>query len=274
MKSKILDNTGKPVKEIDLPSQFSEPVREDLIKRAVLAIQANKRQPYGAYENAGKDYSARLSKRRRDYRGSYGRGISRVPRKVLLRRGRQFYYVGAVAPGTVGGRRAHPPKPEKIWKQKINKKERQKAIRSAIAATQDKELIEKRGHKFTNSLIIKDIENISKTKELKELLLKLGLEEEFKRIKKRIRAGKGKMRGRKYKVSKGPLIVTSQACPLTKAAQNLLGFDVITVESLNAELLAPGGIPGRLTIWSDKAIERLEKEKLFYPKENGTVQNN
>lgn len=264
MKSKIIDISGKLVEEINLPSQFSEEIRNDLINRSFLAIQANKRQPYGAFKRAGKDYSAKLSRRRRDYKTGYGRGISRVPRKVLTRRGSQFYYVGAVAPGTVGGRRAHPPKSEKIWKQKINKKENKKAIRSAIAATINKELLQKRGHTFTEQLIIKDIEKISKTKELKQVLLNLGLLKEFGRIKKKIRPGKGKMRGRKYRTSKGPLIITSEKCPLTKAAMNLLGFDIMTVKTLNTELLAPGGVPGRLTIWSDKAIEKLEKEKLFY----------
>ena len=251
MKSKIIDTTGKQVKEIDLPKQFSEDIRPDLIKRSVLAIQANKRQPYGANIRAGKDYSAKLSRRRKDYRGGYGRGASRIPRKVLTRRGRQFYYVGAIVPGTVGGRRAHPPKAEKIWSQKVNRKENQKAIRSAIAATIDKDLMKERGHTFTDQLILKDIEKIQKTKDLKEILLKLGLEKEFDRIKKKVRAGKGKSRGRKYKVSKGPLIVTSEICSLTKAAKNLLGFDIMTVESINTELLAPGGIAGRLTIWSD-----------------------
>ena len=267
MKSKIIDKTGKQVKEINLPKQFSEEIRPDLIKRSVLAIQANKRQPYGADPRAGKDFSAKLSRRRRDFRGGYGRGASRVPRKVHTRRGRQFYYIGAVAPGTVGGRRAHPPKAEKIWSQKINKKENQKAIRSAIAASAIPQLVKERGHNFTDMLIIKDFETISKTKELNDILLKLGLENEFKRIIKKIRPGKGKLRGRKYRVSKGPLIITSEKCPLTKSAKNMLGFDIMTVESLNAELLAPGGVPGRLTIWTDKAVERLEKENLFYQKE-------
>ena len=84
-----------------------------LIKRAVLTLQNNKRQRYGANPEAGKKVSAALSKRRRKYRGSYGHGISRVPRKILSRRGTSMNWQGAFAPGTVGGRRAHPPKAEK-----------------------------------------------------------------------------------------------------------------------------------------------------------------
>ena len=124
MQLKILDTEGKESGKVDLPKQFSEPVRPGLIKRAVLAIQSHKRQPYGTDPRAGMKSSAELSRRRRKYRGSYGFGISRVPRKILSRRGTRMNWVGAFAPGTVGGREAHPPKASKKWAQKINKKER------------------------------------------------------------------------------------------------------------------------------------------------------
>ena len=116
----VLDLNGKNLKQIDVPEQFEGEYNQDLIKRAVMAIQSNKRQPYGAKPRAGKRYSSKLSRRRRQYKGSYGHGMSRVPRKVMWRRGMQFGYVGAHAPGTVGGRRAHPPKAEKRWNKKIN----------------------------------------------------------------------------------------------------------------------------------------------------------
>jgi len=87
------------------------------------------------------------------------------------------------------------------------------------------------------------------------------LKEELERIKeKKVRAGKGKRRGRKYKRKVGPLIVISEDKGIVKAAKNLPGVDVCFVENLNVELLAPGGQPGRLTIWSNSAIEKL-KEK-------------
>src|SRR3989344_1430914 len=133
MKAAILDSTNNKIGEIKLPSQFEEEYRPDLIHRAVLAIQSHKRQGYAASETAGKRASAKLSRRRRDYRGSYGIGISRVPRKIMTRRGTRMNWVGAFAPGTVGGRRAHPPKSEKIWWKKINKKEKAKAISRAVA---------------------------------------------------------------------------------------------------------------------------------------------
>jgi large subunit ribosomal protein L4e len=42
------------------------------------------------------------------------------------------------------------------------------------------------------------------------------------------------------------------------AVGNLLGVDVVTVEKLNVELLAPGTVPGRLTVWSSSAFEKLD----------------
>lgn len=265
--AKVLDLENKENGKIKLPKQFEEDLRSDLIKRAVLAIMSHDRQAYGANPRAGKRASADVSKRRHNYRGMYGLGISRVPRKIFSRRGTRMNWQGAVVPGTVGGRRAHPPKADKIWWQKLNKKERKTAIRSAISATISKELVEKRGHKVKDNYpLIMDstIENVDKTKKVKELLIKLGLKDELQRCeKKTIRAGKGKARGRKYKKKKGPLIIVSKECKLLKSAGNIPGIDVCEVKNINTKILAPGALPGRLTLWSKSAIELLEKEKLF-----------
>jgi large subunit ribosomal protein L4e len=267
MKLKIMNGTSE-AGSIDLPRQFQEDVREDLISRSVLAIQAANRQPYGGYGNAGMRHSTKLSRRRRDYRGAYGMGVSRVPRKITSRRGRRMNYVGALAPGTVGGRRAHPPKPYADWEQKVNATENRKAIRSALAATVQRDTITKRGHLVPQAFpfIIDDsLELLTKTKELEDLLVKLGFAAELERAGvRRIRAGKGKMRGRKYKSPTSILFVVGKdATPLVKAASNLPGSDVVAVHRVNAELLAPGCHPGRLTLYTKSAVERLASEGLF-----------
>jgi len=267
--AKLYSVQGMELKSVSLPEQFDEEVNQDLIKRAVMVVQQNSRQRYGAFKDAGKRPSAKLSKRRRNYRGSYGKAISRVQRKIMWRRGSQFGWEGAFAPGTRGGRKAHPPKSEKSFLIKINKKERRKAIRSAIAATAMKELVSTRHKlpKVVNALPIileSKFESLNKTKNIKELLLKLGLKDELERInKKKIRAGKGRKRNRKYRIGRGPLIIFSNPCPLEKASRNLQGIETSLVENLNAELLAPGAVPGRLVIWSENAIQKMEKEKLF-----------
>ncbi|HZX44528.1 MAG TPA: 50S ribosomal protein L4 [Candidatus Nanoarchaeia archaeon] len=265
--AKVVDIENNEKGKVKIPSQFSEEIRPDLIKRAYITLMSHTRQRYGATPMAGKRASAIVSRQRHDYRGAYGLGISRVPRKIMSRRGTRMNWVGAFAPGTVGGRRAHPPKAEKIWWQKINRKERKKAIRSAMAATLDKEIVSKRGHIIgENYPIIVDssFEDIQKTKQVEQMLVKMGFENELSRCsKKKIRAGVGKTRGRKYKQKKGPLFVVSKSCKLIKAAANIPGVDVCEVKNVNVRLLAPGTVPGRLTVWSKAAIEIIEKEKLF-----------
>ncbi|MBI4143351.1 50S ribosomal protein L4 [Candidatus Woesearchaeota archaeon] len=267
MKLDIIDNSNNKTGELKLPSQFEEEFRPDLIQRAVLALQSHKRQPYAASDDAGKRVSAKLSRRRRNYRGSYGFGISRVPRKILSRRGSRMNWVGAFAPGTVGGRRAHPPKTEKIWQKKINEGERAKAIRSAIAATILKGIVAKRGHSIPDNypFVLDDkFEEMEKTKDIIKLFKDLGLGNELERASyKKIRAGKGKSRGRKYKQRKGPLIVVSKKGRVYDAVKNIPGIDITEVRSLNAELLAPGAQAGRLTLWTNSAIKILENENLF-----------
>ncbi len=267
MKVDILDISKNKVGEINLPRQFEEDIRIDLIGRAVLALQSNKRQPYGAMPEAGKRASVKLSKRRRNYRGMYGFGIARTPRKILSRRGTRMYWVGAFSPNTVSGRRAHPPKAEKMLCKKINKKERKKAIRAAISATIISDLVKQRGHLIPENypfVLDKKFEELSKTKDVIGALKFFGFEKELDRVKeKKIRAGRGKVRGRKYITKRGPLIIVSEKSKITKAADNIPGVDVVNVKDLNIELLAPGQVPGRLTLWTKGAIETLEKENLF-----------
>ena len=267
MKLQILNQDNKNQGQIDLPAQFKESYRPDLIKRAVHSLQSRARQQHGTDPEAGMRHSSKLSKRRRKYRGSYGFGISRVNRKILSRRGTRFFWVGAFSPQTVGGRRSHPPKAEKILEKKVNKKENRKAIRSAISATLDKGLVERRGHKVPETypfVISSSVEDMSRTKDVEKMLQSLGFEKELERsMIKKIRAGLGTMRSRKYRRKKGVLIVTSADCKLSKSAKNVPGVDVISVKELNAEMLAPGTDAGRATLWTEKAVKELGDKKLF-----------
>ena len=64
------------------------------------------------------------------------------------------------------------------------------------------------------------------------------------------------MRGRRFKQRKSLLIVTAEK-PL-KAARNLAGVDALSRSiELNTELLAPGTLPGRLTVFTEGAILKL-----------------
>jgi large subunit ribosomal protein L4e len=257
--TKTYNVDGSPKGEMKLPNVFSVEYRPDLIKRAVLVIQSNKRQPYGANKLAGKRTAAHYHSRRHGRYTMMNREMARMKRTHGGPPGQQFR--ARFVPQAVSGRKAHPPKPEKDWKQKINKKERILAIKSAIAATINFDLVKKRHNvkKIELPIIVDDkLETINKTKDLKKAIELLKLKDDLERAsKKKVRPGKGKMRGRKYKKKKSVLIVVNNKKEISKAGKNILGVDVCLVKNLNAELLAPGTQAGRLTIWSESAIKRL-----------------
>lgn len=246
---------GSQLGLVKLPSVFQTAIRPDLIRRAVISALTARIQPKGRDPMAGKRTTAE----------SLGPGydLSRVPRV----KGEMYPKAGmaAFAPFTVKGRMTFPLTTEKIYHERINVKERRLALKSAIAATANKSFVEKRGHVIEGvphiPLIVSDeLQKVSKAKELKKILEKLSLTGDLMRAKEgiRIRAGKGKMRGRKYKVPKSILFVIAKDEGIRKAARNFPGVDVATVEELNVLLLAPGGHPGRLTVWTESALRKLE----------------
>ncbi len=254
MKVQVFSLGAMAVEDIELPGAFGSDVRPDVINRAVLAAQSSRIQPWGSNVMSGKRTTAET--------WGKGRGVSRT-RRV---KGSRSPAAGKAAfnPHTVGGRRAHPPRVEKVLIERINKKERLFAIRSAIAATKNKSLVASRGHLIENLpdlpiVVTDEIEGLRKTRDMRVFLKKLGLGKELERVhgSKRIRAGVGKMRGRKYRRSVGPLLVIGEDKGVSLAIRNLPGFSVVKVTELNSELLAPGGVPGRLTIWTRSAFKKL-----------------
>jgi len=260
MKLPVFDMEGKETKKVELPNVFSEPIRPDLINRAAIAVRSTLFQPKGPTPLAGMQTTAEYVGRRRAYRTMINIERARLP-KVKLAKGR-FGEV-RIVPQSRGGRPAHPPKVEKILVERINTKERRKAIRSAIAATAHSDLVQMRGHRVSieTPIIVEDsFEKLKKTREVLSLFGKLKLEKELERDRVvKVRVGRGKMRGRRWKRKKGILIIVSKACPAIKASENIPGVDVSVVKNLNADLLAPGGQPGRLAIFTESAIKELEK---------------
>jgi len=250
MKVPVFNLKNEKIDEVEVPKVFETPVRHDVIKRAVLALQSTRFQPKGRDPMAGKRTTAESM--------GTGHGTARVPR---LRQGNR----AAFGVSIVGGHAAFPPRSEKVIVKRINKKEKRFAIRSGIAATAVKELVEHRNHKVADVkqlpiVIDDDVENLTKTKEVAELFQSLGIWADVERAdRKKTRAGKGKMRGRRKKTGKGPLIVVSQDNGISKASRNLPGVDIADVHSLNAELLAPGAHPGRLVVWGRSAFGKLDE---------------
>jgi len=267
MKIPVFNLDCKKDGEVELPNQFNEERRVSLVKKAVRAYLANQRQKYGAYRLAGMRQSAELSRRRRDHKTSYGHGISRAQRKVLSGKGSRMYWVGAVSPGTVGGRKAHPAKPDKIWTEKINVSERRAAIRSALSSSVNRDLVKKRGHLIPTDYpfaLSNEFEEISKTKEFIEKLKMLGFEGELKRISVPVKnKGKAKLRNRRKRAKKGLLVIVSKGCKLTRAARNIPGLDVVSVRNLNTYDLAPGYSDGRAVIITVPSIQIIKEKNLF-----------
>jgi large subunit ribosomal protein L4e len=262
MKAKIFNIDGKTEKEIELPEFFSLPVREDIVEKVLEAKKTF--QPYAPSLVGGKQHSASgiLRHKRHSWKSSRGRGRSRVPRKILWRRGTQFNWVGAEISSTVGGRRAHPPK---VISQKntnsINKKEAKMAFLSALSATANKDFLKKKYESLNDNQIesmgdlpfIVDNKIITlKTKERLESLKNI-LKDLFSIAikKKTVRAGKGKRRGRKYKSNAGALIVVGKGEKMRVSGVDIKKANVVSVTDL-----AKGGV-GRLTIYTENAIRDL-----------------
>ncbi len=247
----VLNLKGEEVGKVKLPKFFSLPIRKDLIRRAFHSAHTARLQPKGRDPLAGK--------RRCGESWGAGHGLARVPR---LDNGR-----AVLAPNVRGGRAAHPPRVEKRIHEEINKKERIRAILSALAATANPEFVRLRGHRFSRDalpiVVTEDIENVSRASEAKEVFKALGVWEDVVRAHEgiKIKAGKGKMRGRKYVEPKSVLVVVSRfGVPAIKAFSNFPGVDVVTPDLLSILHLAPGGVPGRLMIIDLPALEILRNK--------------
>ncbi|MCQ2055901.1 MAG: 50S ribosomal protein L4 [archaeon] len=241
---------GNVTEKIDVPTVFETVYRPDIIKRAVLAAAANSRQPYGPTRMSGMRHAVST-------RGK-GTGSARTQRIHGLGKASE-------SPNNVSGRRAHPPVPEKIWKLKVNHKERIIARESALAATARAECVKARGHKFSENIsfpiVVNDeVQDISATADIHNLFEKIGISCDIDRAKRgtKIRAGRGKMRNRKYRTPTSILLVVSSGdAPILRGACNLPGVQVKTVNSISAAILAPGGDAGRLTVYTKSSITSI-----------------
>jgi large subunit ribosomal protein L4e len=254
---KVYSIDGSVVGEVQLPSLFETDIRPDVIRRVYLSILTASIQPQGRDRYAGLRTSAES--------WGVGHGVARVPRV----KGRGYSAAGRAARANqaVKGVRVGAPRVEKVVLERVNKKEKRLGLISALAATASIELVSRRhrlnGVKEVPIVITDEVEEIKKTKDVEDLLIKLGLQNELERLKRRfkkIRAGKGKYRGRIRKRARGPLfVVLKDDASLRLSARNIPGVEVVPVRNLSVIDLAPGGVPGRLTIWSRSSLEFLSR---------------
>lgn len=255
MKAALYDLKGTKKGDVEMPAAFNSAIREDIVAKYVEADKTW--QAYSNHPEAGKHHSAAgiISHKRHDWKGQYGKGMSRVPRKIMWRRGVQFYFVGAEVSATRGGRRAHPPKGMRRIR-KINAKEMKIAFNSAYAATAQSSYIAQRYARLAQAkipvpLVIESKLQKAKTKDIIALLKKLCGEAFAVVLKqKQTRAGIGKLRGRSYKSNAGLLLVVGKDENLA-----LSGVDVKRVSDVSISDLYP---LGRLTVYTEKALEELK----------------
>ncbi len=250
-KLNVYDLNGNVVSEVELPYIFNYPVRKDIIRRAFISSLTARIQPKGRDLLAGK--------RRVGESWGINRSLARVPRLDNSR--------AVIAPMTRGGRLAHPPRVNAKIREEVNDKERVLAIISALSAVSEVSMVRGRGHITDHEqlpvLVVDKFEDLNITSDVKKALMALKLWDDVVRAKDSVKivSGKGKMRGRKYRNPKSLLaVVSSSDVPVVKALRNLPGVDVVPANSISVEALAPGGIPGRLTLITLKALDIISKK--------------
>ncbi|MDA4130954.1 MAG: 50S ribosomal protein L4 [Thaumarchaeota archaeon] len=254
--AKVLNLEGEETESVSLPSVFKTPIRQDVINRVYVALNSHTVQRQGRDPLAGERTSAESG------HPPTGRGISRIPR-VKGERYSKSGMAGAVA-STVHGRMPHPPRSEKVIRKEVNKKERYLALASAMAATADQELVSKRGHKFSSKLPIvvsDDIENITKVRDLKKFLDTIGADKDLERASNRSKKVASDL-SRRIRPGVGPLIVVSAGSKLGSTVRSVEGLKIVQSSNLSVLDLAPGSVPGRLTIWSKGSLNRISKNAL------------
>jgi len=269
----ILDACGKAVDSTPLPAVFKSPIRPDIVQAVHTGLNKNKRQPYAVSEKAGHQTSAES--------WGTGRAVARIPRVA----GGGTHRAGQAAFGNQcrSGRMFAPTKVWRKWHVKVPQNQRRFATASAIAASSIPPLVLARGHRIeqipeipcvlsTSSLAVK------KTREAVALLKSLGAYPDVIKVKKskKLRAGKGKLRNRRHRQRRGPLIVFNpeslESPELVKAFRNIPGVETSSVKALNLLQLAPGGHLGRFVIWTDSAFKALDE--VYASKKNYLLPSN
>jgi len=136
-----------------------------------------------------------------------------------------------------------------------------------LAASALTPLVFARGHRINNipnlPLVVDDkLETIEKTRHAVEFLKRFGAYEDVERVANTrvVRAGKGKLRNRRYRLRRGPLFIYSnENAGIVKAVRNIPGVEICNVTRLNLKQLAPGGHLGRFIIWTESAFKSLDK---------------
>jgi large subunit ribosomal protein L4e len=250
-------------KSVAMPAVFAAPLRSDLIRLVHTNMAKNKRQAVANMYESGYDTAAAS--------WGTGRAVARIPRVP----GGGTHRAGQAAFGNMcrGGGMFAPTKTWRRWHRKTNTTQKRHAVAASIAASGVPALVMARGHTVDEvpelPLVVspKALEGCEKTKKAVSVLKDMGLAEELLKIQKskKLRAGRGKCRNRRWTQKKGPLVVYDEEAEadnqdaITRGFRNIPGVDLASVNRLNLLQLAPGGNFGRLVMWTEAAFKKLNK---------------
>ncbi|KAH0548606.1 hypothetical protein GP486_007850 [Trichoglossum hirsutum] len=254
---------GSPIGQTHpLPAVFKSPIRPDIVQTVHTGMAKNKRQAYAVSEKAGHQTSAES--------WGTGRAVARIPRVS----GGGTHRAGQAAFGNQcrSGRMFAPTKVWRKWHQKINLGQKRFATASALAASSVPSLLLARGHQISTvpevplviaSTVFSDAA-MAKTSAALGLLKAIGAGPDVDKVRtsRKLRAGKGKLRGRRHRQRRGPLIVYNpdeDGKELVRGFRNVPGVETSSVFALNLLQLAPGGHLGRFVIWTSSAFAALDK---------------
>merc|ERR1712194_687126 len=193
-----------------------------------------------------------------------GRAVARIPRVP----GGGTHRAGQAAFGNMcrGGGMFCPTKVWRRWHRRVNVGQKRHAVVTSLSASCLPPLVMARGHRIGEvaelPLVVSGgLESVQKTKQALEILKKIGCEEELQRVldSRKVRAGKGKMRNRRYVMRRGPLVVYNEDNGIVRAMRNIPGVETACVDRLNLLKLAPGGNFGRFVVWTENALKRLNE---------------
>jgi len=234
-KAAVYSQKGEKVSDVSLPKAFEQKVSDALIRRAAISDQTKTYQSKGNDIWAGVRTSAKYRGVKDSYASLKNQGGAMLPREIQPK-GRH----GRVRriPSSVKGRRAHPPKVTKVIVERINKKEYAKALESAMAASASVEFVKARGHSIDEKISLPIIldesaDSIAKTSDAKKMFEAIGVGSDMKRATKaKPRSGVGARKGGVKRAKSMLVVVAGEKSKLAKAAKNLAGFDVVTVDKL------------------------------------------
>ncbi|KAJ7814433.1 ribosomal protein L4 domain-containing protein [Mycena olivaceomarginata] len=209
-------SSGEASTSLPLPAVLTAPIRLDVVAQVHKSIAKNKRQ---AYSTSAESWGT-------------GRAVARIPRVG----GSGTHRAGQAAFGNMcrGGRMFAPTKVWRKWHVKVNQNQRRFAVVSALAASALPSLVLARGHRIEQieevPLVVADAaESFTKTKEAVALLKALHAYADVVKVSnsRKLRAGKGKLRNRRHRQRRGPLVVYNADNGIVKAFRNLPGVELV-----------------------------------------------